>query len=288
MDLVRSSTGDAGVPSRQARTDAWRASQAALAVVAEAPRLHEPDAARPRVVGASPTGEPADPSRATTAVIDVVPRSRSERLNRIVNILIALVALALLSPVLLLIALAIRLTSPGPVIYQQTRVGLDRRWNRARAMFDRRAQDLGGRVFAIYKFRSMTVDAEHSHGAVWATQNDARVTPVGRVLRKFRLDELPQLFNVIRGDMNIVGPRPERPSIVLRLREQIDEYPMRQRTKPGITGWAQINHSYDASIEDVRTKVRYDLEYLQRQSIVEDFKIMFRTLPVMIFKKGGW
>jgi lipopolysaccharide/colanic/teichoic acid biosynthesis glycosyltransferase len=284
MDLVRSSTGDAGVPSRQARAEAWRASQAALAVVAEAPRLHETDATRARV--AAPA-EPAESPRAA-AVIDVVPRSRSERLNRIVNIFIALVALVLLSPVLLLIALAIRLTSPGPVIYQQTRVGLDRRWNRARAMFDRRAQDLGGRVFAIYKFRSMSVDAEHSHGAVWATQNDARVTPVGRVLRKFRLDELPQLFNVIRGDMNIVGPRPERPSIVLRLREQIDEYPMRQRTKPGITGWAQINHSYDASIDDVRTKVRYDLEYLQRQSIVEDFKIMFRTLPVMIFKKGGW
>jgi lipopolysaccharide/colanic/teichoic acid biosynthesis glycosyltransferase len=140
----------------------------------------------------------------------------------------------------------------------------------------------------IYKFRTMRVDAERPSGAVWATKGDARVTPVGRIMRKYRVDELPQLFNVIRGEMNIVGPRPERPSIFSRLCDDIEEYPLRQQAKPGITGWAQVNHNYDTCIEDVRTKVRYDLEYLQRQSVAEDLLIMARTLPVMIFNKGGW
>ena len=107
-------------------------------------------------------------------------------------------------------------------------------------------------------------------------------------MRKFRIDEVPQLINVILGDMNIVGPRPERPSIFSRLRVDIDDYSLRQRAKPGITGWAQVNHSYDTSLDDVRTKVRYDLEYLERQSVREDLRIMARTVPVMIFRKGGW
>jgi lipopolysaccharide/colanic/teichoic acid biosynthesis glycosyltransferase len=140
----------------------------------------------------------------------------------------------------------------------------------------------------IYKFRTMRADAERPSGAVWATKGDARVTPVGRVMRKYRVDELPQLINVIRGEMNIVGPRPERPSIFSRLCDDIEEYPLRQQAKPGITGWAQVNHNYDTCIEDVRTKVRYDLEYLQRQSVAEDLLIMARTLPVMIFNRGGW
>ena len=219
---------------------------------------------------------------------DVQPRSRSEILNRVVNILIACIALMILSPILLLVAIAIKLTSCGPVFYSQTRVGLDRRRSRIDALYDRREQDSGGRIFTIYKFRSMYIDAEQQSGAVWAQQNDPRVTFVGRFLRRARLDELPQLVNVIRGDMNIVGPRPERPSIFARLREDITEYPLRQRARPGITGWAQINHSYDASIDDVRTKVRYDLEYLERQSLAEDLRIMVRTVPVMLFKKGGW
>jgi lipopolysaccharide/colanic/teichoic acid biosynthesis glycosyltransferase len=229
-------------------------------------------------------GEPSrKPSRT-----DVQPRSRSEILNRIVNILIACIALLILSPILILVALAIKLTSRGPVLYSQTRVGLDRRRGPVDALYDRREQDSGGRIFTIYKFRSMYIDAEQQSGAVWAQRNDPRVTFVGRFLRRARLDELPQLVNVIRGDMNIVGPRPERPSIFARLREDITEYPLRQRARPGITGWAQINHSYDTSIEDVRTKVRYDLEYLERQSLAEDLRIMVRTVPVMLFKKGGW
>ena len=154
-------------------------------------------------------------------------------------------------------------------------------------MYDRRATDLGGRAFAIYKFRSMYIDAEKRGVAQWATKGDPRITPVGRFIRKCRIDELPQLLNVLKGDMNIVGPRPERPSIFARLRTDIREYPLRQRAKPGITGWAQINHNYDMSLEDVRTKVRYDLEYLQRQSLGEDFRIMARTIPVMLFRKGA-
>jgi lipopolysaccharide/colanic/teichoic acid biosynthesis glycosyltransferase len=132
----------------------------------------------------------------------------------------------------------------------------------------------------------MRVNAERA-GAVWATKSDPRITTLGKVLRKTRIDEIPQLINVLLGDMNIVGPRPERPILVSQLREQIREYALRHRAKPGITGWAQINHSYDACLEDVRTKVRFDLEYLQRQSVTEDLRIMARTIPVMILRRGA-
>lgn len=140
----------------------------------------------------------------------------------------------------------------------------------------------------IYKFRTMRVNAEQPTGAVWASKQDSRVTPIGQIMRKYRIDELPQLLNVIRGEMNIVGPRPERPSIFSRLCDDIADYPLRQRAKPGITGWAQVNQAYDTSIDDVRSKVRFDLEYIERQGLAEDFRIMARTLPVMIFRRGGW
>jgi lipopolysaccharide/colanic/teichoic acid biosynthesis glycosyltransferase len=217
----------------------------------------------------------------------VVPAERSETLNRVLNVVVASFALLLLAPLCVIVALAVKLTSRGPVFYTQTRVGLDRRWNAVRALNDRRVEDLGGQPFSILKFRSMTVDAEANGQAVWASKHDARVTAVGRVLRKTRIDEIPQFINVLRGDMNIVGPRPERPSIVVRLREEIVEYPYRHRVRPGITGWAQINHSYDSCLEDVRTKVRYDLEYIGGQSVWFDLKIMLMTLPVMIFRRGA-
>ncbi len=216
------------------------------------------------------------------------PRIRSETTNRLVNFALALLAIVALAPVFLVVALVVWATSRGPVIYVQERVGMDRRARRTLAMYDRRDSDVGGSVFKIYKFRTMRVDAEQHSGAVWATQNDPRVTLVGRILRRTRLDELPQLFNVLRGDMNIVGPRPERPTIFKDLRENIAEYPLRQRAKPGITGLAQINHNYDSCLDDVRTKVSYDLQYLAQQSLWEDIKIMLKTIPVMIFKKGGW
>jgi lipopolysaccharide/colanic/teichoic acid biosynthesis glycosyltransferase len=215
-------------------------------------------------------------------------RTLSGRANRLLNFVIALIGLLLLSPVLLLIALLVRLTSRGPVFYTQVRVGLDRRDPLDGSKNHRRERDLGGAPFTIYKFRTMRVDAEHQSGAVWAQQSDPRVTPVGRLLRQYRLDELPQLLNVLKGEMNIVGPRPERPTIFAELREHIAEYPLRQRAKPGITGLAQINHHYDRSLEDVRTKVHYDLEYIRRQSVTEDLRIMLKTVPVILLRRGGW
>jgi len=208
-------------------------------------------------------------------------------LERSVNLLLAVLVLLLLSPVLMLIALAIKLTSRGPVLYTQERVGLDRRIG-GDGGHPQRRRALGGQPFTIYKFRTMRVDAERESGAVWAAQNDPRVTPVGRLLRQYRLDEIPQLLNVLRGEMNIVGPRPERPTIFAELREHIAEYPLRQRAKPGITGLAQINHHYDRSLDDVRTKVGFDLEYIRRQSLREDLRIMCKTLPVVLFRRGGW
>jgi lipopolysaccharide/colanic/teichoic acid biosynthesis glycosyltransferase len=229
----------------------------------------------------------ADSATAPTEIEEAFPRERSEAAARALNVTVSLIALIITFPIMLLVALAVRLTSRGPILYSQVRVGVDRRFREKRA-FDRRGYDYGGRLFKMYKFRSMTVDAEPDGRAVWATKSDPRTTAIGKVLRKTRLDELPQLYNVLRGDMNIVGPRPERPTIFAQLREDIPEYPQRQRVKPGITGWAQINQAYDVCLDDVRTKVKYDLEYVRRQGVLEDVRIMSMTLPVMIFRKGGW
>jgi lipopolysaccharide/colanic/teichoic acid biosynthesis glycosyltransferase len=240
----------------------------------------------------------ADVAPAAEAVLDVAlpseqvveevqPRERDERLCRAVNVTLAAIAMIALSPLYLLIALAVKLTSRGPVFYSQVRVGVDRRYDR-QGSDERRVHDLGGRPFTMYKFRSMHVNAEPDGRAVWALRADPRVTLVGRVLRRTRLDELPQLWNVLKGDMNIVGPRPERPSLFADLREGIPQYRFRQRVKPGITGWAQINQCYDACVDDVRRKVQYDLEYIRRQSLVEDLRIMTMTVPVMLFGQKGW
>lgn len=211
-----------------------------------------------------------------------------ERLRTAINVLIALVALIVLLPVLALIGLLVRLTSQGPVVYTQERVGLDRRWRNPNVTHQRRKVDLGGKPFTIYKFRTMVQDAEQTSGAVWASPTDARVTSIGRFLRQYRLDELPQLVNVLKGEMSIVGPRPERPQIFAELRYQIADYPLRQRAKPGITGLAQISQNYDSCLDDVRAKVRFDLEYIQNQSVKEDLRIMVKTLPVLLFRRGGW
>ena len=209
-------------------------------------------------------------------------------IRRWLNFVVALIAVVILLPVLLILGFLVWISSPGPVLYTQVRVGLDRRETARTSLNHRRERNLGGRPFTIYKFRTMRVDAEHQSGAVWAQQSDPRVTPVGRLLRQYRLDELPQLVNVLKGDMNIVGPRPERPTIFAELREHIAEYPLRQRARPGITGLAQINHHYDRSLEDVRTKVHYDLEYIRRQSVTEDVRIMLKTVPVILLRRGGW
>jgi lipopolysaccharide/colanic/teichoic acid biosynthesis glycosyltransferase len=241
-----------------------------------------------RVGSAAEDSAAFDRARDSATSAPVADVGIGARAIRWVNFLLAVLALIALLPILLLIALAVKLTSRGPVLYTQERVGLDRRIPGAEMGNHRRTRDLGGRLFTIYKFRTMQVDAEHATGAVWATQNDPRITPVGRFLRQYRLDEIPQLLNVMRGEMNIVGPRPERPTIFAELREHIAEYPQRQRAKPGITGLAQIHHHYDRSVDDVRTKVRYDLEYIRRRSLLEDLRIMLRTIPVVLFRRGGW
>ena len=145
----------------------------------------------------------------------------------------------------------------------------------------RRVNDLGGRPFMIYKFRTMRVDAEFDSGPVWARADDDRATRVGRVLRKTRMDEIPQFWNVLKGDMAVVGPRPERPNFVLELQKEIDGYRLRNRVRPGITGWAQVNRGADQTVEDVREKVDFDIEYVRRRSLWFDLMIMLKTLPVM-------
>ena len=242
----------------------------------------ETEVVRPIPVVREPAPRSASASQKATL------RARSEKLDRIMNIALASIGLALAAPIMLVFAVLVKVTSPGPIFYSQARVGLDRRArSRSRTVYDRRARDLGGRAFMILKFRTMRTDAEQN-GAVWAQKGDARVTRVGSVMRKYRIDELPQLVNVIRGEMNIVGPRPERPSIFSRLCDDIADYPLRQQARPGITGWAQVNQAYDTSLDDVRSKVRYDLEYLARQGMAEDLRIMARTVPVMLFRRGGW
>jgi len=212
--------------------------------------------------------------------------SNSDKGRRILNVLVALFGIVATLPLMVLIGLLVKLTSKGPVFFTQTRVGVDRRSPATPAGNCRRQANSGGKPFRIYKFRTMTVD--NSGSQVWASADCSRITPVGRFLRRMRLDELPQLFNVVRGDMNIVGPRPEQPKIFADLREQIPGYEQRQRVLPGITGWAQINHHYDTSVDDVRKKLTYDLEYVARmRSSGSDFQIMAKTLPVMVFKKGS-
>ncbi|HVB39604.1 MAG TPA: sugar transferase [Terriglobales bacterium] len=181
----------------------------------------------------------------------------------------ALLGLIVLSPALLLAAIAIKLDSPGPVIYRQQRVGLH------------------GRPFDIFKFRSMRTDAERSTGPVWAQAQDPRITRVGRWLRKLRVDELPQLFNVLQGTMNIVGPRPERPRFVEEFRRDIPYYELRHGVAPGITGWAQVSRDYGASIEDAREKLEYDLFYIKNLSIWLDLFILFQTTKIVVLGRGA-
>ena len=170
---------------------------------------------------------------------------------------------------MILVALAVRLTSRGPVLFRQKRVGLN------------------GKNFEVYKFRSMVVDAEARTGAVWATKNDPRVTVIGGLLRRTRLDELPQLFNVIRGEMVLVGPRPERPEFVSVLTEQIPFYRQRHCVKPGVTGWAQINYKYGETLEDTIVKLEYDLYYIKNVSFTLDVFVVLHTLKVMLASDHG-
>jgi exopolysaccharide biosynthesis polyprenyl glycosylphosphotransferase len=197
------------------------------------------------------------------------PEKWKIRVQAIYSFVLASIGLLVALPIMLLVVAAVRLTSRGPVLFRQQRVGLN------------------GRVFMLYKFRSMVVNAEESTGAVWAKKNDPRVTRVGGFLRRTRLDELPQLFNVLRGDMAIVGPRPERPEFVSVLSEQIPFYRQRHAVKPGVTGWAQINHKYGDTIEDTIIKLEYDLYYIKNLSTSLDAYIIFHTAKVMLASTDG-
>ena len=229
------------------------------------------------------------PSNQTdSAPAAVLARSRTDRAIRYLNVLVALVGLIVTFPLWVLIAILIKATSRGPVFYTQTRVGLDRRGSVTPLDLSKRRDDLGGLPFTIVKFRTMRVDAESEGRAVWAQAKDHRVTLVGVFLRSCRLDELPQVLNVLRGDMNLVGPRPERPELFAELRQHIPEYSKRQRVPPGITGHAQVHLHYDTSVDDVKRKLIHDLEYIEHRTVWQDVKIMIKTIPVMLFRRGGW
>ena len=197
------------------------------------------------------------------------PNPNRVMLQSIYSLAIALLAAVLLLPVMLLVAILVRLTSRGPALFRQQRVGMN---------------DV---PFTLYKFRSMYADAEAESGAVWAKKDDPRITRVGRWLRRLRLDELPQLFNVLRGEMSIVGPRPERPEFVKELEKTIPYYRQRHCVKPGITGWAQINHKYGDTIEDAIIKLEYDLYYIKNLAPALDAFIMFHTAKVMLLVRGS-
>ncbi len=232
-------------------------------------------------------GWPHSPPVDRTVIETVISEPFANFLLRLLNLAVAAVSPLALSPLILLIAIAIKLDSRGPVLFRQLRVGLDRRefergLDRDAPYSGRRGVDMGGRPFTIYKFRTMRVDAEQDTGPVWAARDDDRVTRVGKLLRRYRLDEIPQFINVLRGEMSVVGPRPERPIFVTHLREHLEHYRLRHRVPPGITGWAQVNQRPDQTLEDVRNKLDYDLEYLRRRSLAFDLRIMLRTVPVML------
>lgn len=190
-------------------------------------------------------------------------------LRRLISVSLSLIGLACCLPLIPFIALAIKIDSAGPVLYRQRRVGLR------------------GRVFSCYKFRTMRADAEADSGATWAADGDPRITGVGGILRYLRLDEIPQMWNVLRGDMGFIGPRPERPEFIQRLSEEIPYYNLRHIIRPGITGWAQIRYKYGNTVEDARQKLQYDLFYIKNMSIGLDFWIFIQTIKVILLGRGA-
>jgi exopolysaccharide biosynthesis polyprenyl glycosylphosphotransferase len=189
--------------------------------------------------------------------------------KRLIDIVVACILLVLTLPITLIAAIAVKLNSPGGIFYQQDRVGM------------------GGKVFRILKLRSMYVDAEIRTGAIWAAQNDPRVTTVGRLMRRVRIDELPQLINIIKGEMTLVGPRPERQEIVTNLARTIPLYSHRHSMRPGLTGWAQVCYPYGATVEDATEKLCYDLYYIKNWSLLLDLQIMLQTMKVVLYGRGA-
>lgn len=193
-----------------------------------------------------------------------------QKAKRIMDIIVALMILAVSSPIVLAASIAIKINSKGPIFYMQERCGLN------------------GKLFRVVKFRSMYTDAETKTGPVWSQRNDPRVTSVGKFMRKVRIDEIPQMWNVLKGEMSLIGPRPERLFFVEKLSQEIPYYKRRLRVKPGVTGWAQVKHKYDENVEDVKEKVKYDLFYIENMSLRMDMKILFRTVLVVLFGKGHY
>jgi len=198
---------------------------------------------------------------------DLLHSALALRLKRLLDIAVSVILLIVCIPIMLIIALAVRLESRGPALFRQTRTGLN------------------GKEFEILKFRSMVVDAEKA-GPQWTSARDPRVTKVGRILRVLRLDELPQLINVIKGEMSFIGPRPERPVFIRELEKQIPFYDLRQLVRPGITGWAQVMYAYGASMDDALEKLQYDLYYIKNYSLLLDFAILLKTLRVVVLGRG--
>ncbi len=206
-------------------------------------------------------------------LIDIMPELMPEwekKLKRLMDIVVSLFLLIISLPITIITSVAIKLDSKGPVLFKQERLGQN------------------GKPFNVYKFRSMIVDAEKYSGPVWSKKDDPRVTRMGRFVRKVRIDEIPQMFNVLKGEMSLVGPRPERAFFVEKLSKEIPYYRRRLKVRPGITGWAQIKHKYDETIEDVKIKLKYDLFYIENMSLRMDFKILLRTVFVVIFSKGHY
>ncbi len=205
----------------------------------------------------------------TRLAVSATKNGAGDSIRRVFDVLFSILMLIIVTPLMLAAAIAIKIDSQGPVFYRQTRVGLN------------------GGLFRITKFRSMRQDAEKAGLAVWASPVDDRVTAVGRFLRKFRIDELPQFFDVLRGDMSVVGPRPERPEFVDILQESIPNYQLRHLVKPGITGLAQVRYCYGASVDDARVKHVYDTIYLKKRSLLLDGRILIETVSVVLFGKGA-
>ncbi len=218
-------------------------------------------------------------------------------IKKSLDISLAAIGLILAAPLLILVAILVKITSPGPIFYTQSRIGVNRRrsenrvysssMNKERRFRDRRRENNYGRPFKVIKFRTMVNNAEAKSGPVWATKNDARITPLGKFLRKTRIDEIPQMINVLRGEMSVVGPRPERPKFVKDLLAKVPDYAERLNVKPGITGQAQVTTGYDTSLESVIDKVKNDVEYIRNWNVWSDLKILMKTVLVVITGKGA-
>jgi len=189
--------------------------------------------------------------------------------KRVIDIIAGIVGMILLSPLFLLTAILIKITSPGPIFFSQIRAGKS------------------GRPFKIYKFRTMRVNAEKETGPVWAAENDNRLIPCGKFLRKAHIDEIPQFLNIFKGDMSLIGPRPERPVFIEKLKDVIPDYEKRMNIKPGLTGLAQVWHRYDETIEDVKKKIKYDLLYIRKMCLWTDIRIVLRTVRVVFTGEGA-